>query len=282
MTILRFIYNNLIYYIRKNLLLALGVAISGAVLTGALVVGDSVQYSLNRIVEHRLGNITHVLKAGDRYFTRELSQRIEDRLQIRTSSMLLQEGSAVAEGGARRINHVQVLGIEASFDGLAGLEDYYSTLSGDSIIISRNLANRLSVSEGDELLLRIEKASLIPRNAPFVSDAESIVTLRATVKDVADDGELGRFNLKVSQTAPFNIFMALGRLEELMDFSGRVNVLLFQTGDQAAVQEGAGGTGTGEIWTALKEQFSVALRFLLFHGQEHHNKTAKSDFFYIS
>ena len=59
----------LLYYWRKNLLLALGVAISGAVLTGALMVGDSVKYSLNRIVEHRLGKVTHVLKAGDRYFT---------------------------------------------------------------------------------------------------------------------------------------------------------------------------------------------------------------------
>lgn len=250
MTILRFIYNNLIYYVRKNLLLALGVAISGAVLTGALVVGDSVEYSLNRIVEHRLGEISHVLKAGDRYFTSELSQRLEARLEIPVSSMLLQEGSAVADGGARRINHVQVLGVEPSFDRLAGLDDYYSRLSGDSIIISRNLANRLSVEAGDELLLRIEKASLIPMNAPFVSDAESIVSLRATVKDIAGDRELGSFNLKVSQTAPFNIFIALNQLEELMDFSGRTNVMLIQASGEAG--------STEDIWSAVKEQFSIS------------------------
>ena len=215
MTALKFIYNNLRYYIRKNLLLALGVAISGAVLTGALVVGDSVDYSLNRIVEQRLGEITHVLKAGDRYFTGELSEEVETQLQIPVSSILLQEASAVADGGARRMNQVQVMGVEPSFDRMAGLEDYYSTLSGDSIVVSRNLANRLSVEVGDELLLRIEKASLIPLNAPFVSDAENIVTLRATIKAVAGDPELGRFNLRVSQTAPFNIFISLKRLEEV-------------------------------------------------------------------
>src|SRR6056300_912677 len=99
MTVLKFIYNNLRFYIRKNLLLALGVAIGGAVLTGALVVGDSVEYSLNRIVEDRLGEISHVLKAGDRYFTKELSEKIESQLDIHVSSMLLQEGSAVADGG---------------------------------------------------------------------------------------------------------------------------------------------------------------------------------------
>ena len=250
MTILGFIYNNLRYYLRKNLLLALGVAISGAVLTGALVVGDSVEYSLKRIVEHRLGEISHVLKAGDRYFTRDLSQRVGSRLQIPVSSVLLQEGSAVADGGARRLNHIQVLGVEPSFDALAGLEDYYGGLSGDSIIISRNLANRLSVQAGDELLLRIEKASLIPLNAPFVSDAESIVSFRATVRDVAGDPELGRFNLKVSQTAPFNVFISLDRLEELMDFSGRVNVLLFQTAEEVF--------STEELWMAVMEEFSAA------------------------
>jgi putative ABC transport system permease protein len=253
MTILRFIRNNLYFYARKNLLLALGVAISGAVLTGALVVGDSVEYSLNRIVEHRLGEITHVLKAGDRYFTRDLSKRVEKQLHIPLSSILMQEGSAVADGGARRINRVQVLGVESSFDGMAGTNNYYSTLSGDSVIISSNLSRRLSVGVGDELLLRIEKASLIPLNAPFVSDAESVVSMRAIVRGVAGEEELGRFNLKVSQTAPFNIFMSLARLEELMDFSGRVNVLLFRSGE-----ERGNDLSPEEIWKSVEEQFSAS------------------------
>jgi ABC-type antimicrobial peptide transport system permease subunit len=247
MTVLRFIKNNLIFYARKNLLLALGIAISGAVLTGALVVGDSVKYSLNQIVEQRLGGISHVLKAGDRYFTRELSDKVRDQLQIPVSSMLLQEGSATADGGQRRLNHIQVLGVDPDFDGLAGVRDYYGRLSGDTVIISRNLANRLSVGAGDDILLRIEKASLIPLNAPFVSDAENVVTLRATVLAVAEDQELGRFNLKVSQTAPFNVFISLSRLEELMDFSGRINVMLLSADDQ---------TGTGQMWEAVEEYFT--------------------------
>lgn len=248
MTVLRFIKNNLLFYARKNLLLALGIAISGAVLTGALVVGDSVKYSLNQIVEHRLGGITHVLKAGDRYFTRELSDHVREQLQIPVSSMLLQEGSATADGGQRRLNHIQVLGVDPDFDALAGVEDYYGKLSGDTVIISRNLANRLSVTAGEDILLRIEKASLIPLNAPFVSDAENVVTLRATVKAVADDRNLGRFNLKVSQTAPFNAFISLSRLEELMDFQDRVNVMLLGAKDQA---------DTDQMWQAVKEHFTA-------------------------
>ena len=226
MDVIRFIKNNLRFYRRKHLLLALGVAISGAVLTGALMVGDSVKYSLNQIVEQRLGNITHVVKAGDRYFTHAYTERVGKQLQVPVSSILLQEASATIDGGQKRLNHIQVVGVDRGFDHMSGVPDLYSHLSGDTILISRNLSNRLNLQSGDEILLRIERASLIPQNAPFVSDAESIVTLRATVRNVVDDGQLGRFNLRVSQTAPFNVFIARSRLEELMDFEGRVNVML--------------------------------------------------------
>ncbi len=222
----RFIRNNLVYYWKKHLLLALGVAISGAVITGALLVGDSVQYSLKRIVEQRLGEVTHVLKAGDRYFTSALSEKVAEDLQAPVSSLLLQEGTAIGDGGQLRVNRVQVLGVDEAFDAMDSLDGFFSSLSGDTIIISRNLASRLNKAVGDELLLRIEKASLIPLNAPFVSDAEATVSLRAVIRDIVDEEQMGRFSLEVSQTAPFNVFISRQRLQQLMDFQGRVNVML--------------------------------------------------------
>jgi len=248
MNSIRFIRNNLIYFWKKNLLLALGVAISGAVVTGALIVGDSVEYSLNSIVDQRLGKVTHVLKAGDRYFTGGLVNRVGEELQNPVSSVLLQEGIAVAEGGQLRINHVQVLGVDHNFDQMAGLENYFSPLSGDSIILSRNLANRLNLTVGEEVLLRIEKASLIPLNAPFVSDAESVVTLRGVIRDIADEEQMGRFNMRVSQTAPFNVFMAQSRLQQLMEFNEGVNLMLIRAPD---------GVDNKEIRNIIREQFSI-------------------------
>ena len=182
MTVSRFIRNNLIFYLRKNLLLAAGVAISGAVLTGALMVGDSVEYSLNRIVELRLGQVTHVIRAGDRYFTDSLTDKVREELGIPVSPVLLQEGIAVADGGRLRVNQVNIAGVDRSFDHMAGTGGYYSSLAGDSIIISRNLANRLNLGPGDELLLRIEKASLVPKNAPFVSDADNSLSVRVAIR----------------------------------------------------------------------------------------------------
>lgn len=256
MTIARFIRNNLIFYLRKNLLLATGVAISGAVLTGALMVGDSVEYSLNRIVELRLGQVTHVIRAGDRYFTDSLPDRVREETGLPVSPVLLQEGIAVADGGRLRVNQINITGIDRSFDHMAGTSGYYGSLEGDSIIISRNLANRLNLGPGDELLLRIEKASLVPKNAPFVSDADNSVSVRVTIRSVADEQELGNFNLRVSQTAPFNVFIARSRLSDLMDFTGRINIMLVDAGGGDAGN--AGADAGPRIRESFRSHFSAA------------------------
>ena len=248
MKVSRLILNNLLFYWKKNFLLSLGIAISAAVLTGALIVGDSVEYSLNRIVDRRLGKVSHVLKAGDRYFTRSLGEKVGDELDLPVSSILLLDGMGVAGGGQKRINNIQIVGVDESFDRVAGLNHFYENLAGDSVIISQNLANRLGVSIGEEIVLRIEKASLLPLNAPFVSDAESMVSLRVSIKEISDADHLGSFNLKVSQTAPFNVFISSQRLADLMEFDGRSNALLLSDGD---------GRSEEAIWNAIRGNFTL-------------------------
>ena len=93
-------------------------------------------------------------------------------------------------------------------------------------MISTNLAERLHLKIGDRFLARIKKASLIPLNAPFVSDAETSVSFSAVVKEIAGRHEVGLFNLKNSQTAPYNLFLSLKRLNELMKFDSKANRLL--------------------------------------------------------
>lgn len=253
MTLLKLIQQSLRYYAGRNLLLALGVAISGAVLTGALLVGDSVDHSLKQIVGKRLGEVTHVLQSADRYFTLGLGEAVSEDLQIPVSSVLLQEGSASASGGRVRLSKVQVLGVDSSFDPMAGSVELYSRLSGDSVLISSNLAARLNLTVGDEFLLRLQKASLVPRNAPFVSDAESPVSLRVYVKAIAGEAELGRFHLKSSQTSPFNIFLSRERLLQLMELEDRANVLLF---DAFELSRSSGKNPEERLWESMAKNFS--------------------------
>ena len=263
MNILKLIARNLRYYYKKNLALALGISISAAILTGALIVGDSIKYSLNRIVAQRLGEITHIVRSGDRSFTSELAGTISGQLNTNISSVLLSEGSAIADGGQKRIPNIQVLGVDGSFDFLANTENFYARLSSDQVIISQNLANRLGVNIGDEILVRMTKASLIPLNAPFVSDDENIVSRRLEVIDIADKSKLGTFNLKNSQTAPFNAFVSHDFLNYLMDFENKSNLLLIATESL---------NGTDEIQQAIKDQWTLLDAGLILKSLENRNE----------
>lgn len=229
MTKLQYIIKTFIHYFKANLLVALGVVVSTMVLTGSLIIGDSVRYSLEQSTFYRLGETTHLVSVAERYFRQEMAAELEaDNPQIKAAPVLLLEGVAVAGGGQRRANKVQVVGVDKAFEKIANTT-VFSELQNNEIAISQNLAERLEIKEGDNLLVRIKKASLIPLNAPFVSAEETSVSLRATVKKVVQKEELGRFSLKNSQTAPYNIFLSIGRLNRLMEFQEKANQILIFT-----------------------------------------------------
>ncbi len=229
MSFLKFIIRSLLYYLKKNLLLSLGVAISTTVITGSLIVGDSVQYSLNKIVSDRLGNTSHVIRTDDRYFNASLAGKIGQDLEVSASPVLMTNGIAVARGGQMRINHLQVLGVDSSFDAIAGKDSFYNLLTPDQVIISENMAERLDVKTGDEILLRMKRTSLIPMNAPFVSDRDNTISVRLEVSNIAGREDLGFFNLENSQIAPFNAFVSLTALNQLMDLDNRANLILINS-----------------------------------------------------
>ena len=222
----KYILKSFFHYLKANLLVAAGVAISTTVLTGSLIIGDSVRYSLEQTTFFRLGETTHLATAKERYFRQELAREISfDNPSIKATPMLLLEGVAVARGGQQRANRVQVAGVENTFDFIAK-DTIYAGLNANEIYISRNLSERLNVAEGDNILVRIRKASLIPLNAPFVSAEETSVSMRDIIKKILTKEELGRFSLKNSQTAPYNIFLSIQRLNDIMELEGKANNLL--------------------------------------------------------
>jgi len=225
MTRLTLIYRSFILYLRANLLVVFGVAISTAVLTGSLIIGDSVAYSLEQSALYRLGYTTHTVSTTDRYFRSQLAGELANKGGFVVASALMLDGIAITDGGKERVNKVQMTGIDNRFEKIAKSEIYLD-LKDNEVIISRNLAERLHLKKGDNFIARIRKASLIPLNAPLVSDAETSVSFHATIKEIANQQSMGFFNLKNSQTAPYNLFLSLDKLNSLMKFTGKANCLL--------------------------------------------------------
>ena len=240
----KLVIQNLLYYRWKNLTVILGLSVSVAVLTGAFIVGDSVSHNLRRIVELRLGGVSYALITGERFVTQQLAESLEKELNAIASPVFVSEGMAVSDGGTFRANKIQILGIMPSFDDVMGIDTFFARLPDNEAIISQNLAEHLNLDQGDEFILRIKKASLIPLNAPFVSDEEFVVSTRLKVSAIAGDEQGGRFNLRISQTSPYNVFVSLSMVNRLMELNEKANLILFSTGS---------ALGKDEVYAAIEK-----------------------------
>lgn len=226
---IKFVIRSLIFFKRQHLWVFLAAVISTAVLTGALVVGDSVKYSLIHLVDQRLGKIDYAFMAGDRYVRSDLAVEMADELRISASSVLLLQGMVVNPQNQSRISSAQIMGVDTSFWHLTNGQMPEWNLDG--IVISQNVADELSVNPGDELLLRIRQAELIPLNAPFSEEETAMVALRLKISAIAGSYQMGRFSLRNNQLAPYNIFVPRQLLADKMDLPGLCNLILVAGAD---------------------------------------------------
>src|SRR5881392_704377 len=105
---------------RINLSVALGVAAATAVLTGALIIGDSVRGSLRHLVLDRLGKIDELLVL-DRFFSEELAPDLFDPKQYklpRVAPAILFPAATVerrSDEGKRLASGIFVVGSDERF-----------------------------------------------------------------------------------------------------------------------------------------------------------------------
>jgi putative ABC transport system permease protein len=239
----------LTFHRRSHLWVILGSTVSTAILVGALAVGDSVRYSLRRLVFDRLGRTEFALVSGDRFFRSRIADVLADRLGVPVAPLLQIRGIASAGGGRLRVNTVQVIGVDERFGGMGGQADLFGSLTGEEAILNDHLASRLGVDPGDELVLRLEVLDAMPKDAPLALDSESTLARRFRVKTLASDAQFGRFNLRADQMAPLTAFVSLSTLSGMLDRVDRANVLLIAQSDNDPIDRPAVEDAFHRFWT---------------------------------
>jgi len=249
LNIKKLILRNLIYYRKKHFSVILGVMLSSTILIGALIIGDSVKYSLQRIVDKRLGKVQYAMTAGDRVFRQQLGNELSEKMNIVCSSILHTNGILIKDGGQSRLNNIQFYGVDRYFDKLSPGSTVYTNLSEDEIVVNSYIASKMNLVVGDELLLRFEKLDTMPKDSPLSDDSEITVAERFKIKSIADDEKFGRFGLKSEQIAPYNLFLPISKLASIMELENSANLLLVDPSSDNEIKLAEVNENLRRVWS---------------------------------
>src|SRR5688572_3978670 len=196
MTRWRLLLRNLRYFRAANLAVVAGVAVATAVLTGALLVGDSVRGSLRELALQRLGPVDHALVAP-RFFDESLAKRLSAQ-QFSVVPAVLVRGGASDAPGRYSTGGVQVMAVGG---------DWVPVQPGQCVI-NGALAESLGMSAaGAEVLLHLPTPGDVPRDATLAQRSVDEIASRPHVRVAAvatEPGLASMFTLDGGQRLPRN------------------------------------------------------------------------------
>ncbi len=247
---------SIFFYRRTNLAVLLGAAVSTAVLVGALLIGDSVRFSLQQMAASRLGRVHLAMTHSDRFHQAGLADELAAELHNDAAAVLRLAGAVSINHplnsvkNNKRVNHVEILGVDSHFWNLAPKQRIFH-LEPDEIILNKPLAAQLAATAGDMVVLRMRKPSPLSGEAPLsVIDDDSVAAL-LRVKAVISESEFGHFSLKANQVAPYNAFVSLTTLAAKVEQSGRANTILLSNNTKDSLT-------TDEAAAAIKRHWQLA------------------------
>jgi ABC-type antimicrobial peptide transport system permease subunit len=231
MTPLRFISASLQHYRRTHLAVATGVAVATAVLTGALLVGDSVRGSLRDLTLQRLGRIDDALVAPN-FFRAAMASELADEAAFKhgfasAEPAILAVANLQAGNGddARRAKQVSIVAYGDGFWTL-GQGGPTTTLQKDEIALTESVAHELGARVGDTILLRIPVPRAIPADSVLGKKSDPSSGHRLKVGAILPPEGLARFGLLPSQQLPRNVFLPLATMQDVLKKPGQANAIL--------------------------------------------------------
>ncbi|MBI1827625.1 MAG: ABC transporter permease [Planctomycetes bacterium] len=226
MTIFRLQLRSLLFFWRTNLGVMLGAAVGTAVLTGSLLVGDSMRESLRQMILGRLGRVNSALVAPQ--FFRE-SIASADRKEPASAPMcpLILVSAAVTRGDeSSRVNRVNVFGVDDRFWKLAATRLPLPNDLTKGVVLNQPLADELGVKPGESVLIHMAKPSDASLETLLGRRDETTASMRIEVAGIIPARDLGAFDLNPRQAQPFNAFVPLADLQHTLRRIGKVNALL--------------------------------------------------------
>ncbi len=223
---------SLAHHRRAGIAVALGAAVGTAVLTGALLVGDSMRGSLRDVALSRLGAVDYALRSG-RFFRQTLADDIaaDERFQARfrlAVPLIMLRGAATHPTSHATVHRVNVLGVDDRFSALdtSGRPRDAPTAGSRQVLLNHPLAKQLGAKMGDDILLRVTRPTNVSTEMLLGRRDATAMSVRLSVAGVIPATGLGQFGLEPKQSLPLNAYLPLDSLQRLLGQPNRVNTIL--------------------------------------------------------
>ncbi len=242
---------SLTHYWRLNLAVLAGVLLTSAILSGSLVVGDSVKESLRQNAAARISGIRQILSGGDRFFTTQLADSVREGLDggAVVAPVLQVRGTVSTQGGGNRANNVQIIGVTDDFWKLSRAgDDPGLPKNGNWFAVNDVLASRLNVKPDDRVIVRVEIPGTLSRDAPLSGEADQTVPLTESIDLVVGPDRQGRYSLRAEQVPPPSVYLPISVLQEALKKPGEANLLLTGGGGESPVTDEKLGEVIEQNW----------------------------------
>ena len=229
MTSTRLVLRSARHHWRTNLAVVCGVAAAVSVLSGALLVGDSVRGSLRDLAIGRLGRTEQVISSTG-FFREAFAGDIQAAsANTSTAPLITATGFVTHEASSRRAAGIVVYGVDRRFWAFHGLAEH------PGVLLSPALASELGAAGSDTLLLRVQKPSAIPVESLFGRKDEVARTVRLTVDAILPGDQLGEFSIQPRQSEIRALFLPLSRVQRDLGLTDRVNTVLVSGADSESL-----------------------------------------------
>lgn len=246
MNVIQIAKRDLWFYRRTNLGTLLLAGICCAVLTGAMLVGDSVRHTLREIAQMRLGKKTQwAMVTGDRFFRQELAEELERKTNsLVIVPVLALKGMLETPDGSIHVNSVNIYGVNEKFVQFSGQPGVRIAFWKPGFSVSESVAARIDIP--GEYLLRIQSPSELSQDLIFTNDKNSSTAWSVQFEEILPDEAMGRFGLRASQLPPLNVFVPIEWLADKAQTAGKANMLLVGVDEKKPTTE-------KELSSAFKE-----------------------------
>lgn len=238
---LALVLRTILHYYRLLLPVALGVAVSSAVIVGALLVGDSMRGSLKDIAMDRIGSIDSVVLAPRWFDAKRLDQaatalssndgqptEIHGLLLLPSVVAEIQDRSGESEGKitTRRSTELTLLGTDEAFWSLGSIRPARLP-KGNELVLNASLAEKLDAHVGDRVTLKVSRDAVVPADSALGKRENEVIALsRWEVVDILPDKSLARFSLKSDQRPVQNVFADKAALQSALDIENQINTVM--------------------------------------------------------